>query len=870
MSLWSRIANVFRGDRVSEEIREEFQSHLEAAGQDFGSAWRAMEESRDVRVVAWLDSLRADSIFGWRQIFKKKIVSAVAILSLGLAIGSCTSAFRLIDALLLRPLPVRHPEQLYSVYREARDTDGTTKRTESWAYPAFRLMRAAVKDQAELIAVSDTLPTDLTYRSDEETERAYTQYVSGWMFNSFGLKPAAGRLFNEDDDAKPGAYAYAVVSYDYWTRRLGRDPTIVGRTFRMSDRVFEIVGVAPSGFTGTETGAFTDVFVPLMMHPWAVRDDSTFHRILARVNPGTALELLRARLDAVETAFERERAKHFTGVSRENIEKFFLIPKVGLETAAAGASGLQKDYRTALLALGFLVALVLLIACANVANLMAAQAASRAREMALRVSIGAGRGRLVQLVMVESAWLAVLASLVGGCFAWWSAPLVVSMINPPDNPVRLILPADWRVLLFGLALTAAVMLLFGLVPALRASAVKPASALKGGADPQARRGPMRALIAVQVAFCFLVLFVAGLFAKTFEQLTHKPMGFSAERLLVVDTVSSRAEGPVYWDQMVARLRAMPGVESAAVARWPLLAGGSWNGFVSVNGAPPPQMWGYFFEASPGWLAAMKIRLIAGRDLRDNDSSPGTALVNETFVKQFFNGRNPLGQSIDKGGLKFTVAGVVADAPYKNLRDDILPVAYVPVHSLTAKGDLRPIRSATFMVRTKSENPFALASALRREVPLARPGFRVSNIRSQAELVAAQTVRERMVATLALFFAGVALILAAIGLYGVLDYSVLQRRREIGIRIAIGARASDIARRVTAHVFGMVLVGTLAGLGLGMIAVRYIEALLYQVKPGDPVMLAIPLLTVLAAGLLASVPAVFRAVKIDPVKTLRGD
>jgi putative ABC transport system permease protein len=870
MSLWSRIVNVFRGDRVSEEIREEFQGHLEEAGREFGSAWRAMEESRDTKVIAWLDSLRADAVFGWRQIRKRKIASAVAILSLGLAIGSCTAAFRLIDALLLRPLPVAHPEQLYGVYREATDTDGTVRRTEMWAYPAFLLMRTAVKNQAELIAVSQTLPADLTYRGDQDIERANTQYVSGWMFGNFGLKPAAGRLLSEEDDSQPGKHAYGVISYDYWTRRFGRDPRVVGRTFRMSERIFEIVGVAPQGFTGTQTGSFTDVFVPMTMHSCAIRDDCAFHRTLARIQPGVEPELMREKMDATSRAFERERAKGFQGVPQGALAKMMLVPKVTLTPAAAGASGLQDNYRIALLALGVLVVLVLLIACANVANLMAAQAAARSREMALRVSIGAGRWRLVQLVMVESALLAILASAAGACFAWWSAPFVVGMINPPENPVRLVLPADGRVLLFGLLLTATVMFLFGLIPSLRASAVRPASALKGGSDARARRGPMHLLIVAQVAFCFLVLFVAGLFARTFEQLAHKPLGFSAERLLAVETVTGHGEAPVYWDQIADHLRAVPGVESVAIAGWPLLAGGSWNGFVSVNGAPPPQEWGYFLAVSPGWLETMKLRLTAGRDLRTNESTPGAALVNETFVKVFFQGRSPLGQSIDKGGLKFTVVGVVADAPYREVREEMLPVAFVPVHAMKANGELQALRTATFMVRTRNPRPYELAATIRRELAIARPGFRASNIRSQADLVAAQTVREQMVAILALFFAGVALALAAIGLYGVLDYSVLQRRREIGIRIAIGAKAGDIARRVTSEVFGVVAAGTLVGVVLGLFTVRYIEALLYRVKPGEPVMLVLPVIVIATVGLLASTPAVVRAVRIDPVKTLRGD
>ena len=873
MSLWTRITNVLRGDRLSREIDEELESHIAEAieqGRDpvearraFGGALRTREECHDLRVLAWLDSLRADTVFAWRQFLKHKVTSASAMLSLALAIGACTSAFRLIDAILLRPLPVAAPQQLYSVLRQVTNPadDRQHATAEVWAYPDFQLMRSAVKGQAELLAVSSpVVPADLTYRSDAEMEKAYVQYVSGWMFDSFGLRPAAGRLLTEDDDAKPRAHAYAVLSYEYWTRRFGRDPKAVGRTFQMGSDFFQIIGVGPEEFTGTETGIVTDVFLPTMMHPGVTHDDWTWHRTLARVRPGVAMEPLRAKLDATSRAFERERAKGFKDMTRETVERF-LMQKVFLEPAAAGASGLRDEYHMALAAMGLLVALVLLIACANVANLMTAQAAARAREMALRVSIGAGRGRLVQLVLVESAWLALASAALGAWLAWWSAPFVVSRINPPDHPVRLALPADWRVLAFGIALTLAVTLLFGLAPAIRASKVNPVHALRGGTgNPHSRRRMMHVLIAMQVAFCFVVLFVAGLFAATFDHLLHRPMGFSADRVLTLDTISQSDQPAIFWEQGADRLRETPGVESVALAAWPLLSGNSWNGFVSVNGAPPGPVDAEFMKVSPGWLDAMKLPLLSGRDFRPGDTLPGSAIVNETFVRQFLSGLRPIGVQIAKGSQSFQVVGVVRDTPYRDIHEDIRPVVFVPFHSA------QQTRNATFVVRTASANPLAMASTLRRAVTSAR----VSNIRPQMEFVQAQTVRERLLAMLALFFAAVALVLAAIGLYGVLDYSVLQRRREIGIRIAIGAQSGEIARQVTADVFRTVVAGGLAGFALGMLTVRYIAALLYQVRPGDPAMLALPAAIILAAALVAALPAVYHAIRIDPVAMLRAD
>jgi predicted permease len=884
MSLWTRIGNVLRGERLNLEIDEELEAHIAEAlaqGRDpvearkaFGSTLRHRESSRDVRLVTWLESLLSDAVFGLRQLKKTKVTSLAAILSLALASGACTSAFRLIDAILLRPLSVANPERLYDLSREGIGPEGKPQTFDGWAYPDFQLMRAAVKDQAELFAVSYAEPVDLTYKSDEEIEKAYLQYVSGWMFPTLGLRPALGRVFTENDDLKPGGHPYAVLSYDYWTHRFGQDPNVIGKTFRMGNELYEIVGVVEAPFTGTEPGTMVDIFVPTMMNPAVTRKDSTWHRTLAMVKPDVSLEPIRQKLDTTSRAFEEERAKGFMGMSKEEIDNF-LNQKVLLEPAASGVSDMQSETRRPLAVLGVLVGLVLLIACANVANLMTAQASARAREMAVRVSIGGGRWRLIQLVLVQSAWLALLAATIGGLFAWWSGPFVVSMINPPDNPARLILPSDWRVLGFGLLLALAVTLLFGLVPALRASSVNPVSALKGGEDPHSKRRLMHALIAVQVAFCFLVLFVAGLFVTTFQRLSHQSVGFSADRLLVVDAVAKTPQPMEFWEQVADHLRSLQGVETVALTDSPLLGGSSWNNFISVNGAPPNGVLSYMRAVSPGWLDAMKIQLIDGRDFRPGDAHPGATLVNETFAKTYFDGVDPVGKtfdlSLDEGArLNYEIVGYVRDVRYRDLREPILPQLYVPFHSVDGKGASLTRGAGILLVRTSFANPRSLASILRQEVPRARPEFRVSRIRTQLEINQSHTIRERLLATLALFFAIVALLLAGVGLYGVLHYSVLQRRREIGIRMAVGAQAGGVARLVTMDVFAMMLVGAFAGIGLGMLSVRFVESLFYQVKATDMQMLAFPSLAILVGAFLAALRPVMQAVRIEPVSMLRAE
>jgi putative ABC transport system permease protein len=873
MSLWSRIANVFRPDRLNRDIEEELQSHLAEAigeGRDPAEVRRALgpvlahrEKSRDIRLVPWLDSLHADAVFGWRQLRKRKGTSAAAILSLALAIGSCVAAFRIIDAVLWRPLPIDAPGRLYVLGRQSTGPDGKLTTSDNCAYPMFRQMRALVKDQAELIAISSAGRIDLTFGSEEETEKAYQQYVSGWMFGSFGVRPAMGRVFTEADDLTPGAHPYAVISNEYWQRRFGADPKVIGRTFRTGRESYQIVGVAEGPFTGTEPGTVTDIFVPTMMmkNNAIVRSDYRWFRTFLKLKPGFPVASVREKLSVSFRNFLAESVKQFAGIPKQEREGY-LSQQLLVSPAPSGVSRMQGEYRTALSVLGVLVFLVLLISCVNVANLMTAQAAARQREMALRVSIGAGRWRLIQLVIVECAWLAILAVCAGGGFAWWVAPWIVGMIGTPDNPTQLILPADWRVLAFGLSMALGVTILFGLTPALRASGVKPANASKGG-DPHSRSRLMHVLIAAQVAFCVLVLFVAGLFLATSIRLSQQRTGFSTERLLTLETVTPAPQPAALWEQVADHLRTKEGVEAVALSEWPLMTGSSWNGFIAADGAAPSQVASYFLAVSPKWREVMKIPLLQGRDFLASDPPKGSALVNEAFARQYFGGESPVGRSFEVVAneghrRRYQVVGLVADARYRDMREPMQPTAYFPFKANYGR--------ATFIVRTANGNPLAL----RQEVSRARPGFRVSNVLTQSALVEQHLVRERLLAMLALFFGAVALSLAGVGLYGVLDYSVLQRRREIGIRIAIGARAGGIARLVTVELLAAVITGLVFGITLGMASARFIETLLYEVKSNDWAVLALPTVTIFAAALLAALPAVVRAVRIDPATILRSE
>jgi predicted permease len=881
--VWSRISNALHRERLNREIDEELQSHLEeaiASGRDpdearrtFGSILRQREASHSIRAAGWLESLLADTIFGWRQLCRNKVASVAAVLSLALGIGSCVAAFRLIDALLWQPLPITHADRLYILSHRETGFDGKPAEDDHWATPDFNLMRDAAKDKADLIAISDADRTDITWSTDD-VEKAHVAYVSGNMFPVFGLEPALGRLLYPADDRAPGASPYAVLSWDYWNHRFGRDPHVLGRSLHISDQNFEIIGVGPRDFTGTEKGTVTDIFLPLNMNSFATQDRMDWHHIFLMLKPGinppTALEPIRQHLSAVNRAFGSGCSTCFRGETKASIERF-VNQKLVFNAAGAGISDLQKDYRRLLGVLGLLVALVLLIACVNVANMMTAQAAARAQEMALRVSIGAGRRRLVQLILTQSALLAVLASVLGAFFAAWSAPFVLSLVNPPDNPARLALPADWRVLLFGFALIVLVVLLLGLLPALRASAVRPVAALKGGEDPHSPRRLMRGAIALQVAFCFLVLFLSSLFVASFQRLQNRPLGFSTDRLLLLETVAGKGQLPVVWDQTAEALRAAPGVNSVAISGWPLLGRIRINSDISINGAPPSPISAFFLNVSPGWLSTMKIRLVSGHDFRSEDTSPGAAIVNETFVKTFLRGQDPIGRTFERGANQplNKIVGVTPDVPDHDLREPNSAIFYVPFNAVDEKSAPRAVNFATFAIHTEAKNPLALADSLRRLIAQRHNGLRVSNVTTQLDLVRDQTIRERLIATLAAFFAAVALLLAGVGLYAVLNYSVLQRRREIGIRMAIGSTRAGIVRIVTLDVFLMIALGSCAGVALGFGAARYVESLFYQAKATDADMIALPACAMLLTALVATLPAVLRALRTDPTEILRA-
>jgi predicted permease len=840
-----------------------------------GSVSQAMDALRDQRGVPRLDTIVTDVVFGWRQLNRHRTATIVAIVSLGLAIGATTAAFRLVDAVLVRPLPVAEPDRLFAIATTFVNAENRPDYNDDFDYPTFRAYAEAAGDRADVMIVGLTGRQAVMFAAGEEPDIAFRQYVSGNVFGSLGLAPAVGRLLGPEDDRTPGGHPVAVLSHDFWTRRFGREPSVVGTTLRVGSQPYEIVGVAPKGFTGTEPGTVTDLFLPATMHVQALSSPGwSWFRIWIRPKPGVAAEQVRQVLQTRHTTDLRRRLEALPADTPKDTIDRHLSQQLLLLPAGSGVSGTQKTFRRPLLIVAALAALLLLIACVNVGNLRSAQAMARAREMALRVSLGASRGRLIQLVLIESALLAVAATAAGALFAAWSAPMVVSMLASAERPVRLVLDVDWRTVTFGLAVTSAVTLLFGLAPALRASAVKPIDSLKGG-DARTDRRFANVLIGAQMAFCAFLVLVAGLFVATFDRLANQPLGFAHERLLLVQTEARGSLRVDAWMHVADALTQTPGVESVSLAGWAPLTGNRWRWGVRLPGAAPGTD-AYFVEVAPRYFETMGIGLLHGRDVRPGDLQPriderqrpvnGVGLVNEAFARAYFDGRNPVGRRVivpqakDEPETTMEIIGLVGDAAYYSVREPMRPTVYVPIES---RG------GAAFVIRTAGE-PMALAATLRREVAQARSDLRVRDVAPQTAFVRQQMIRERLLAALSAFFALVALALAAVGLYGVLNYAVVRRRREIGIRMALGARAGHVIRQVTTGMLALVCAGSLVGLGAAVAFGRVIEALLFQVRATDATAMMLSLLALGVAAAGAALPPALRATRIDPAETLRTE
>jgi predicted permease len=891
MSWLSRIANACRSGSVDRRLDEEMTFHIEsriadlvAAGmtreaaaamarRQFGSRLRLREDCRDVKLLPWLDSLVRDVRLGARMLRRNGLVTAAAILSLSLALGACMAAFSLVDALILRALPVHEPERL--VYLTYPSPNPESPESDNFSDPAFVRLRDAGRGRVDLFAMAHPNKPRVTFdvaRAERETVRA--QFVSGDAFERLGVGPAAGRVLTMQDDQRPGTHPVAVLSHAFWMRRFGGDPGIVGRWFvihrRNQDRPFQIVGVAEQRFSGMEPGYSTDVWLP-----YAMQDGSAFGsgqvrslRVMGRVKEDVPLAQVHSVLQAAFTNFRRDDALAEFGANTppERVAQFVGTP-LHVRSAATGVSPLRARFQRPLSILAGIAALMLLIAGSNVANLFLARIAAREDEMSLRLSLGAGRGRLIQLLLVESTMVAGAACLVGVLFAMAAAPAVVSLLGSAEDPVLLDLRVGWRFFAFLSGMTLLSSASLGLAPALRASRAEPMTALKASAGrTSARARAMRAFVVMQVAFSLIVLFVGGLLVRSFVKLSSVNPGFATSDVWLVSWEAvqplERNQERAALLQVLDRLRDLPGVAAVSAAEDNVLSRLRYN--VPVPGPTRETIEATLARVTPGFLETMKIPLLAGRTFTRGDSATGrptVVIVNESFATRYFGGQPAVGSRLDLrwGGppAPHEVVGIVADTRY-DLRKPPAPAIYV----------LIPLQSFSTLHVRVAGNDRTIAARLREEVHAATPLLRVTTITSQAAMVNRTVVRERLLALLAGFFALVGLVLTAVGLYGTLSYAVVQRTREIGIRVALGARAVGAVRSVLADTAGATLIGAACGLAGGLYASRFVETLLFEVAALEVSSLALPLGTLLLAALAAAAVPAWRAARVDPVIALR--
>ena len=870
--------------RPDEDLEEELRLHLELAREDAhlrgtpaaetaraarlraGGLDQALERLRDQRGLPTLDALMTDVAFGWRQIVRHRTASLSVVLVLGLALGATMAAFRLMDAVLLRPLPVADPSRLFAVTLNTFDPDGRAENRDDFDYPTFRKYADAVAGHADVMLIGMAVHRPIRI-DGADPERAVQQFVSGNVFPTLGLQPVAGRLLGPQDDVTPDGHPVAVISHHFWQSRFGGDPAVIGRTFQIGARVIEIVGVTPNGFTGTEPGSLTDFFLPSMMNPEALNQRGwSWFRMWVRPKNGSDRAQVQVPLQAQFRADQLARVEALPRDTPRLRVDTLLAEGLELQPAGSGISGLQKAFRRPLWILAALAALLLLIACANVANILLARAISRRTEMALRISIGATRGRLVRLMLVESALLALFACALAAMFVTHAAPFVVSMLAPEERPVRLVLGLDWRSILSGGALTLLVTALFALPPAIRASAAAPIGALKERQRPP--RHLAEALVAGQMALCVFLLLGTGLFVGTFDRLLNKPLGFEPQDVIHLTVDSRKTAAPASWEQLADGLRNLPRVESVTVAGWAPLSGNRWRSSLTIDGQSTEPSAPNWVAISPGYFDTLRTRLIAGREFLPSDVAPGgrpaprdgVAIVNEAFARAYMGGRNPVGRrvTVDSTSASVEIVGVTEDAVYYSLRETPHPAVFVP---------LGPRSDVSIFVRIGAADE-DFRPQLRAEIQRLWPGLVIYDIDRFETLVRQQMVRERLLAALSMFLGGLALILAVIGMYGVLNYSVTRERRQIGIRMALGARPAHVLALITHRMLAAVGIGALVGLGGGLAFGGAVQALLFDMGPTDPAALLVPLLGLAAAAIVATIPPALRAIRIDPAETIR--
>src|SRR6266540_3273341 len=810
-----------------------------------------------------MQTLWQDLRYGARMMWKHPGFTAVAVLTLALGIGANTAIFSLIDAVLLKTLSVERPEQLYFISSGGLRSDGNAP-----PYPCYELFRDGNRSFIGLAAFS---PINPKLKIDGQLEEVRGQRVSGNYFSLLGVPALLGRTLTPADDSVLGQGGpdgvVAVISYNYWTRRFGQSPEVIGKKAQLGDQPVTIVGVTPPGFYGLLPGAEMNISLPITVAGAVMipQKTSTWFRAVGRLKPGVPVEQARAELDTILQAYQEELP-----LSAETRRDRFA--RIELPSASKGLDTLRRKFSRPLQALMAIVALVLLIACANVANLLLARAAARRKEFAVRLALGASRLRLLRQLLTESLLLVSLGGLLGLLVARWGSAFLVSFFAAGRGRIFVNLSLDYRVLLFTAGVALLTGLVFGMAPALQAARIDPNPGLKdsSGTSTRARSRFGKTLVVAQVALSLLLLVGAGLFVRTLHNLKQIDAGFQRDGVLTMsispmETTYQGARLTNLWKDVLARVERLPGVRSASLSTLSPLDGGGRGVSVTVPGftlSTERDKEIGLNQVSPGYFQTFGIAVAHGRSFTDNDheSAPKVALLNETAARFYFGDRSPLGAQIsfndrpNVARVLYQVVGVVKDARYRNLREP---------QSLDRLGWLR------LAVRAEGR-PADLANAVSNELRAAGPDILPSDISTLSEQVDQSLLQERLVATLALFFGLLALSLACLGLYGVLSYDVARRTNEIGIRMALGANARWVVQLVLRETLGWVVLGVTLGLGAALATTRWVESLLFGLKPHDPLTIGLAALVLLAVAAVAGYLPARRAARIDPLVALRHE
>jgi putative ABC transport system permease protein len=819
-----------------------------------------------------LDAFLQDIRYAVRALRSSPGFAAVAILSLALGIGANTAIFSLIDAVILKTLPVSHPEQLLQVIMHENPF---------FTNPIWEQLRDRQDVFSDIFAYGFGR---FNLAAGGEARYAQGAYMSGQFFDTLGLRAIIGRNFTTADDRR-GCPGTAVLSYDFWRKEYGGRANVVGKTISLDNHPFEILGVLGPGFAGIDVGRESALYVPLCAEKIIRAENSALDerlaiwlRVIGRPKPGISARQAEARLRTLASPIFEATVPPNLSPER----KSFQIHTFETQTVANGLSFLRQDYRQALLVLMAIVGVVLLIACANVANLLLARGAARQREIAIRMALGSGRWRLIRQLLTESLLLSLTGAALGILFAHWGARLLVGFLSLGQNKVFLDLSIDYRVLTFTGGVAILTGLLFGLAPAWKGTRVDPQSAMKAnarGTIEGAKFGIGKALVVLQVALSLVLVVGAGLMLSTFFRLETLDPGFDRGHVLMVDVDLRNGQYPlarrgVIVAEMLGHLRVLPGVRSASASDETPINGAvdarylRFDGYAS-KGKEDTLV--YDNSVSDRFFETLGTDLLAGRDFNSHDTleSPKVAIVNQTLVKKFFAGKNPIGKHYrpeegDKLGEPIEIIGVVKDAKYVKLREENRPITYLP-----ASQNAKPDESITFELRANAGAPASLISAAKSSIAHVDRDASLQ-FTTLALQVDESLSRERLLATLSGFFGGLALLLAMIGLYGVMSYNVTRRRNEIGIRMALGAEPARVLRMVMREVGLLIAVGLALGLVVALGTTRLVASFLYGLTPRDPLTLSLAVVLLAVVASLAGYLQARRASRLEPLIALREE